>query len=159
MSRVFESFFNCSLFKIKCSPDKPLDYHKGHLSKVCNSTQTSTDSPKPQSTANPQGQPNIKIVQSPAQPLSQELNQQTGSTEPQEYTLFNLPNNNYPPLEVSVSINNVDLKMEVDQDQPFQLLVKTLIITTSILLHYNLLTFIQWRNYYYSRFVGRHHTV
>ena len=98
---------------------------KGHLSKVCNSkkrTQTSTDSAKPQSTTNPQGQPNIKIVQSPAQPLSQELNQQTGSTEPQEYTLFTLPNNNYPPLEVSVSINNVDLKMEVDTGAAFSII-------------------------------------
>ena len=74
---------------------------KRHLSKACNSkkrTQTSTDSAKPQSTTNPQGQPNIKIVQSPAQPLAQELNQQTGSTEPHKYTLFTLPNNNYHHL-------------------------------------------------------------
>ena len=100
-------------------------WKKGHLSKVCNSkkrTQTSTNSAKPQSKTNPQGQPNIKIVQSPAQPFSQELNQQTGSTERQEYTLFTLPNNNYPPLEVPVSINNVDLKMEVDTGAAFSII-------------------------------------
>ena len=119
----------------------PLLWKEGSPSKVCNSKKSSTDSAKPQSTTDPQGQPNIEIVQSLAQPLSQELNQQTRSTEPQEYTL---PHNNYPPLEVSVSINNVDLKMEVDTGAAFSIISENTyhnyFHTTSILLHYNLLT-------------------
>ena len=73
-------------------------HKKGHLARVCKSQATRQSTHQVQVTQNPEQDP--------------------------VYTMYNLPSQRYKPLQVSLNIEERDLKMEIDTGHHCRLLVK-----------------------------------
>ena len=98
---------------------------KGHLALVCNSSGRTSHRgsdlpdqrpPKPINTIpdQPPRPPNVHTVQSSNSPLPLDVEPQITSSNTEEYTLHSLPDHKSPPLEVTVTVSNSDLLIEVD---------------------------------------------
>ena len=96
---------------------------KGHLAKVCRSSK------KPQSAElTPVAKCPVNSLHNPTPanpPSSSEVEKQPHYTEATEYTINTIPNQKSPPLEVTVTVNNHNILMEIDTGAALTIISET----------------------------------